>query len=400
MASSSSRITRTTARSMSLRTRPSILNSSVTIYEPEDIEALSTSVSPEPIPESSRRTKRIKREYDYEPPASSTPRKRQKSDASIPRKVVKATPPKKAKPIPQALAEPHPAPENWREVYDTIKEMRSRITAPVDTMGCDQAQRNESDPKNRRFSTLVALMLSSQTKDEVTDAAVIKLRAAVGGSLSIDAVIKTDESVIAEAINKVGFWRRKSGYIKKAAEKLRDDFDSDVPKTVDELCSLSGVGPKMAFLTLQVAWNLNHGIGVDVHVHRITNRLGWHKKPTKNPEETRLNLQSWLPTELHRDINHLLVGFGQVICVPVGPRCDTCELSKKGLCPSAQKVVKTTKRKPIVPSAPDSPAKVKIELEEDAKYPKPPIDQESMAQLEIMPKEEEEDLPIPKSEIL
>jgi endonuclease-3 len=80
-----------------------------------------------------------------------------------------------------------------------------------------------------------------------------------------------------------------------------------VPKTVDELCSLPGVGPKMAFLALQIAWKLfvkltsfyadwltslnirNFGIGVDVHVHRITNRLGWHKPPTKVPEQTRYN---------------------------------------------------------------------------------------------------------------
>src|SRR6266542_5939980 len=78
-----------------------------------------------------------------------------------------------------------------------------------------------------------------------------------------------------------------NSYLKQAAIKLRDDFNSDVPKTVDELCSLLGVGPKMAFLTLQIAWGLNHGIGVDVHVHRITNLLGWHKPPTKNPEQTR-----------------------------------------------------------------------------------------------------------------
>ena len=61
----------------------------------------------------------------------------------------------------------------------------------------------------------------------------------------------------------------------------------------------------------------NAGIGVDVHVHRITNRLGWHKPPTKTPEQTRLNLQSWLPTELHPEINHMLVGFGQVSLQPV-----------------------------------------------------------------------------------
>jgi len=127
-------------------------------------------------------------------------------------------------------------------------------------------------------------------------------------------------------------------YLKQTAQRLRDDFDSDVPKTVDDLCSLPGVGPKMAFLALQIAWNLNVGIGVDVHVHRITNRLGWHKPATKNPEQTRLNLQSWLPSELHPEINHLLVGFGQVICLPIGPRCDACTLAPRGLCPASKNI--------------------------------------------------------------
>jgi len=94
-------------------------------------------------------------------------------------------------------------------------------------------------------------------------------------------------------------------YLKQAAIRLRDDFKSDVPDTVDALCSLPGVGPKMAFLALQIAWNMwvptvlirdkfvtnfsvrHDGIGVDVHVHRITNLLGWHKPPTKTPEQTR-----------------------------------------------------------------------------------------------------------------
>ncbi|KAF8162738.1 DNA glycosylase [Crassisporium funariophilum] len=308
---------------------------------------------------------------ESETSSTSTPKK-SKSD-------VKSSP-KKIKAIPQTLATPHPAPSNWRETYDAIKAMRSQFVAPVDTMGCDQAQWKESDPKNRRYATLVSLMLSSQTKDEVTDAAVSKLREALGGSLTVQGMIEAEDAVISEAIAKVGFWRRKTGYLKQAAVKLRDDFASDVPKTVDELCSLPGVGPKMAFLALQIAWNLNHGIGVDVHVHRITNLLGWHKPPTKTPEQTRLNLQSWLPKELHGDINHMLVGFGQVVCLPVGPRCDVCDLSKKGLCPSARTVVKATKKRKaivfcsdkVMPSTStshvedlDSPAKVEIKLEDD-----------------------------------
>ena len=107
----------------------------------------------------------------------------------------------------------------------------------------------------KRYVILVALMLSSQTKDEVTHAAVSNLRNALG-TLTVENVIAADDSVISGAINKVGFWRRKTEYVKKAAEKLRDDFGSDVPKTVDELCSLPGVGPKMAFLCLQSAWNM------------------------------------------------------------------------------------------------------------------------------------------------
>ncbi|KAG5337609.1 hypothetical protein C0989_009169 [Termitomyces sp. Mn162] len=327
-------------RTTRLTARASPYNAGVTLFESETVT-------------SPRRSKRVKAETKVEELTEGDFEEKRPSNASVPsgstpkRKGSANKSPRKPKPIPQSLAIPHPAPEKWKETYDTIKQMRSHITAPVDTMGCDQAQFKETDPRNQRFATLISLMLSSQTKDEVTDAAVSKLRAALGGSLSVDGLIAADDATISDAIGKVGFWRRKTEYIKKAAQRLRDEFDSDVPKTVDELCSLPGVGPKMAFLALQVAWNLNVGIGVDVHVHRITNRLGWHKPPTKNPEETRLNLQSWLPTELHPHINHMLVGFGQVICTPVGPRCDLCELSTKGLCPSVQKTSKSKTRKAV-----------------------------------------------------
>ncbi|KAH9961049.1 DNA glycosylase [Russula dissimulans] len=271
--------------------------------------------------------------------------------------------PRKPKAIKQALETPHPAPVRWRETYDAIKEMRSRFPAPVDTMGCDTAKWKETDPRNKRFATLISLMLSSQTKDEVTDAAVDKLRSAFGGTLSLEALLAAEEHVIADAINKVGFWRRKTQYIRQAAQRLQNDFDSDVPKTVDELCSLPGVGPKMAFLCLHAAWDINVGIGVDVHVHRITNRLKWHKPLTKNPEETRLNLQSWLPTEFHKEINYLLVGFGQVICLPVGPRCDLCTLSTQKICPSAQTVAKSRAKKSTT-LQPESGPKIEIAIEE------------------------------------
>ncbi|KAF9228848.1 DNA glycosylase [Gyrodon lividus] len=365
-------------RATRLAAKASPYHSAVTLYDAQDTPEAGPSTLP------SRRSNHIKRDTietsglsdsdaNEQLPALKRRKSRKKTKVALELNTTetvlgtKSRSPKKPKAIPQSLDIPHPAPARWKEAYDAIMEMRSRIVAPVDTMGCDQAQLKEQDPKNQRFATLVSLMLSSQTKDEVTDAAVAKLRSALGGSLSVEGVLAADDATISESIAKVGFWRRKTQYIKQTARRLRDDFESDVPKTVDELCSLPGVGPKMAFLALQVAWNLNLGIGVDVHVHRITNRLGWHERPTKNPEETRLNLQSWLPKELHGEINHMLVGFGQMMCLPVGPKCSECALNSAGLCPSAQKGKSSKsairKRTSTVGIKEDSGPKVEIEIE-------------------------------------
>jgi endonuclease-3 len=134
-------------------------------------------------------------------------------------------------------------------------------------------------------------------------------------------------------INKVGFHNLKTKYIKQTAEILRDKWNSDIPDTIAGLVSLPGVGPKMAYLTMSAAWGKDEGIGVDVHVHRITNLWGWNK--TQQPEQTRAALESWLPKEKWHDINNLLVGHGQTICLPVGRKCGDCKLADRGLCPSA-----------------------------------------------------------------
>lgn len=111
------------------------------------------------------------------------------------------------------------------------------------------------------------------------------------------------------------------------------------------MISLPGVGPKMAYLLMSSAWGRDEGIGVDVHVHRITNLWGWHK--TNAPEETRAALEAWLPKDKWHHINHLLVGFGQTICLPVGRKCGECALAERGLCPGAV-VAKGTKAKKVV----------------------------------------------------
>lgn len=233
-------------------------------------------------------------------------------------------------------------PANWEKMYNITAEMRKRVLAPVDTMGCESLADLNRSELDRRLQTLIALMLSSQTKDTVTAVAMKNLQDNIPGGFNLEGLLNVDPEHLNEMIGKVGFHNNKTKYIKKVAPILRDDFGGDIPDTIEGLTSLPGVGPKMGYLTLSAAWGRHEGIGVDVHVHRITNLWGWHK--TTNPEGTRAELESWLPKDKWHDINHLLVGFGQTICLPVGRKCGECELSGLGLCPSAVKQSPVKKR--------------------------------------------------------
>ncbi|TKA66888.1 hypothetical protein B0A55_08183 [Friedmanniomyces simplex] len=232
-------------------------------------------------------------------------------------------------------------PPDWEKVYDITAAMRKRIVAPVDTMGCESLAEDSRSPRDRRLQTLIALMLSSQTKDTVTAVAMKNLQDNLLGGFCLESLLEVKPEQLNMLIGKVGFHNNKTKFIKSAAIILRDQFDGDIPDTIEGLVSLPGVGPKMAYLCMSAAWGRDEGIGVDVHDHRITNLWAWHK--TSTPEQTRAELEAWLPREKWHAINHLLVGFGQTICLPVGRRCGECELAREKLCPSA--VASTVKRR-------------------------------------------------------
>eukprot|EP00833_Pecoramyces_ruminatium_P002854 jgi/Orpsp1_1/1176886/evm.model.c7180000059388.2 len=224
-------------------------------------------------------------------------------------------------------------PVNWLQTYNEIKEYREKNEAPVDTQGCERLANEDLPPKQFRYQVLISLMLSSQTKDQITAEAIQKLQKK---GLTIENILKMSEKEIDKCIEKVGFHNRKASYIKKTTEILHEKYDDDIPDNIQELIKLPGVGKKMGYLTLQVAWNKNMGIGVDVHVHRISERLGWIKK-SKNPEEARINLERWLPKTYWKEINPLLVGFGQICCLPISPKCNQCPVKN---CPSRNKCSK------------------------------------------------------------
>ena len=215
--------------------------------------------------------------------------------------------------------------KSTQDCVDQLKkiiEFRKKHEAPVDTMGCG-CNSEQIDPKTERFQTLISLMLSSQTKDQITSEAVQNLQKMKGG-LNAPNLMNADPTVVLECIKRVGFAQRKREYIIEAAKKCHAEYDDDIPKTLDELTAFKGVGIKMATLAMMHCWHENIGIGVDVHVHRISNLLGWIK--TKTPEQSETALQKVFPQELWGEINHALVGFGQAYCTSKKPKCDICPI--------------------------------------------------------------------------
>ncbi|XP_055551427.1 endonuclease III-like protein 1 [Wyeomyia smithii] len=224
-------------------------------------------------------------------------------------------------------------PANWRQTLENIRQMRRDNLAPVDTMGCDQFKNDELIPaKSRRFHTLISLMLSSQTKDQVNYDCMQRLRK---HGLTPKNMLATESEVLERLIYPVSFYKNKTKFIKQASQILLSEHDGDIPNTIEGLLKLPGVGKKMAHLCMRSAWNVVTGIGVDTHVHRICNWLRWVPKETKTPEETRIALEQWLPFELWDEVNQLLVGFGQTTCSANYPRCNEC--LNADICPAKGK---------------------------------------------------------------
>lgn len=334
-----------------------------------DLSSLSPSNSPSPPPSTRKRKRTVKTEI-LSPNASAANR-----NTSLPKKA-KRQPAKRIKGEHGQLARVDP-PANWEKVYNITADMRRTIAsgAAVDTMGCESLADRSRSPIDRRLQTLIALMLSSQTKDPVTAAAIKNLQDNLEGGFNLAALLAVEPERLNELIAKVGFHNNKTKYIKATAEILRDRHGGDIPDTIEGLTSLPGVGPKMAYLTMSAAWGRDEGIGVDVHVHRITNLWGWHK--TRNPEETRAALESWLPREKWHEINHLLVGFGQTLCLPVGRKCGDCVLAAEGLCPSAVVKKEVAKRVKKVKDEDEDVVKTEVDVvvkEEKADNEAPPLD--------------------------
>jgi endonuclease-3 len=170
------------------------------------------------------------------------------------------------------------------------------------------------------FKVLISCILSLRTQDRTTGEASRRLFSLAStpsemASLSVDS--------IRDAIYPVGFYKVKAERIKAISETIMERYNGQVPDSIDELLKLKGVGRKTANLVLTLGWD-KYGICVDTHVHRITNRWGYVN--TRTPEETEFALREKLPRRYWKEINGLLVTFGQGICKPISPLCSRCSI--------------------------------------------------------------------------
>ena len=181
-----------------------------------------------------------------------------------------------------------------------------------------QFMENIHDP----FIVLIACILSLRTNDRTTYPATMRMLALAKTPEEFSVL---DKDILAEAIKPVGFYKNKASQIVELSKTIANDLNGKTPNTIEELIKFNGVGRKTANLTLAKGHNLP-GICVDVHVHRISNRIGWVK--TSMPDETEMELRKILPQKYWLDINTLLVTLGQNLCRPTKPKCNECPISK------------------------------------------------------------------------
>lgn len=275
------------------------------------------------------------------------------------------------------------------DTWEKIETMRAEYVCPVDVFGAHMLSDTTETPDGR-FRFAIGLLLSARNLDRVTAAAMYKLNHMLpvppdgldkerlkkleaefeektkglqkstkaeamlkkNFPIDIDNLMKLDTwrltaknvvdsglDELGRIIHPVGFCRRKAEYMKNVAQICLDNYGGDIPKDLAGILKLPGFGPKMGHLLVQIVYGQVEGIAVDTHVCRIAQRLRWVEKgmcepngKMLNPDDVAKQLVETLPKDKWRDINHLLVGFGQTVCKASFPECNRCLITGTGHC--------------------------------------------------------------------
>ena len=219
-----------------------------------------------------------------------------------------------------------PALKTERRRRAPVDSVMRRLGEAITGMDLPAIEKISNTQAENPFQILIATLLSARTQDATTHAASTRLfrRARTPRTMA-----KLSIPEIEELIYPVGFYRNKARHVKACCEALVEDHGGRVPGTMEELVELPGVGRKTANLVLIVAFKSAANICVDIHVHRISNRLGWVK--TRLPEETEQALYRSTNARWWPLINLYLVTWGQNVCRPLHPRCGDCAIAPE--CP-------------------------------------------------------------------
>jgi len=197
------------------------------------------------------------------------------------------------------------------------------LAREIDGLELPAVEKISESQKEDPFQILISTLLSARTQDATTLAASTRLFAKAS---TPQAMAKLTTRQIETLIYPVSFYRNKAVFVKETAKILLSRYGGTVPRSLEELITLPGVGRKTANLVMILAFKGKENICVDIHVHRISNRLGWVR--TRTPEETEQALYALLARRWWPLINLYLVTWGQNTCRPVYPRCDDCAIAR------------------------------------------------------------------------
>ena len=182
---------------------------------------------------------------------------------------------------------------------------------------------------NTPFEMMVAVMLSAQCTDERVNKVTAEFFPKYNTPQAFADMPLED---IENLIHSCGFYKNKAKNLKLASQKILTEFNGEIPKTMEELMSIPGVGRKSANVIMLEAFNNPQGIAVDTHAKRISNRIGFSN--AKEPQKIEQDLLKLFPKEYYYDANHILIWHGRNICKAQNPNCENCCI--KHLCKSCK----------------------------------------------------------------
>lgn len=169
------------------------------------------------------------------------------------------------------------------------------------------------------FEMLVAVCLSAQCTDDRVNQVTPKLFEVYD---TPEDFANCDIKRLEDLIHSCGFFKNKAKNLKSAGKKIVEDFNGEVPQTMEELVTIPGVGRKSANVIMLEAFNNPQGIAVDTHAKRLANRIGFSKE--SDPSKVEQDLCKLIPREYWKDVNHIFIWHGRKTCSSQKPKCDTC----------------------------------------------------------------------------